>query len=87
VNADQAFNSVAPVDLEASDVLDYVSDQTTITYQLGMGSQWQDGFDFAYPVGTNVCFGVDKPAGTAVLVGPTRTPVNVPFDLKTLQPC
>jgi len=87
VGSDQAFNAVMPVSLESRDIFDYTTDPTTITYQLGMGASWQDGFDFTYPTVANVCFGIDIPAGTEVFVGPNRIPVNVPFDLETLGAC
>jgi hypothetical protein len=89
VDSDQGFSSVVPVSVESSDVLDFTTGTTPgrIDYTLRMGSRWLDGFDFSYPAGANVCFGVDQPAGTTVLVGAGRTPVTLPFDPQTLGPC
>jgi len=82
----QPFSSVLPVAVEPNDTLD-TSNSMSIDYALGMGSGWFDGFDFTHPDDAEVCFGVDQPAGTTVLVGAGRTAVPLPFNLATLESC
>ena len=87
VDSSVAFSSVVPVGIESGDMLDYVTDATRIDYILNISNGYFDGIDFTYPAGARVCFGLDQPAGQAVLVGADRTPVSAPFDLDTLGPC
>ena len=87
VDSDQALISVVPLSIEASDVLDYTTDPTTITYRLKVSPPYFDGDDLSYPAGADVCFGLTAPAGAQVMVGPDRTPVVLPFNLETLGPC
>ncbi len=87
VSSDGGFASVNPVGIESSDVIDYLSVPTEINYLLGMLSVWTDGFDFAPFTDTGTCFELSTPAGTPVLVGPSRTPIATPFDLGTLSDC
>lgn len=85
VDSSLGFTSVVPFDFEQSDSL--TVGPNSFQYELRMGAVYWDGFDFEYPVGSSVCFGLDSPAGTQVLVGPDRSPVTPPFDPETLAPC
>ena len=87
VIADQGFLSVTGFSLEGTDVLDFTTDPTVISYQLGMSGIGQDGFDFTFLAGANVCFGVDAPPSVPVFVGSGRTMLTAPFDLSTLGAC
>ncbi len=87
VLADQAFTSVTGFNLETGDVLDSTTNPLEIAYSLTIIGTGQDGFDFSYPAGAPACFGVDLPVGVTVLLGSTREPITVPFDLNTLGPC
>jgi len=87
VDADQAFGTVTGFSLESSDTVEQVDGGLKILYQLNVRKQYEDGFDFSVGSGTGVCFGLDLPAGTPVLVGPNATPVATPFDLTTYQAC
>ncbi len=86
LESDQAFNSVTPFSVESGDVLD-ISIPTRINFDLRMWSPWEDGFDFSFPTGAKACLDLSIPAGTTALVGPLRSPVNLPFDLESLSPC
>jgi len=87
VDSNLPFTDVTPVSIEASDTFDYSSDPNAISYQVQISPPWEDGFDFSYPAGSNVCYAVTKPVDALVLIGPSRTPVASPFDLETLGPC
>ncbi len=87
VVADQAFTSVTGFSIEASDILDYTTDPTQVSYTLNVGGAGQDGFDFSFPANANVCFSLDSPSGVPVYVGASRTPVTSSFDLATLGVC
>lgn len=87
VVSDQAFSNVSPVSLEAADILDATTDPLRIDFLMGVSGKWEDGFSFSYPGAANVCFGRDMPAGAVALVGPSLTPVTLPFDLATLGAC
>ena len=84
--ADANFSSVEPYSIESGDVLD-TSDPQQITYALNTSGSFEDGFDFRFPNGANVCFLVNQPEANPVLVGAQRTPVSSPFDLITRETC
>ena len=81
-----AITNVARVLLETSDVLALSSDGETLDFVLSSAAAGQDGFSFTVDSNAANCFGVDSSVGT-VYVGASRTPFNVPFDLKTLATC
>ena len=58
-----------------------------VTYELGVGGNGVDGFDFDHPTGRNICVDLEPGSGTQVFVGAARTPVTTPFDLGTLGAC
>jgi hypothetical protein len=82
-----AITNVAPVLLEANDVLALSGDGETLDFALSSAAAGQDGFSFNVDLSTeNNCFGVGSSVGT-VYVGASRTPFTMPFDLKTLEAC
>jgi Calx-beta domain/ASPIC and UnbV/FG-GAP-like repeat len=87
VIADQNFGSVIGFSIEGNDFLDFTTDPSVISYQLGMSGSGQDGFDFTVPAGANVCFGVDAPPSVPVYAGAGRAMLTAPFDLSTLGVC
>ena len=87
VISDNNFTSVVPYSLETGDVVDFTSDPSQIIYSLSAGNNYEDGFDFSFPVGSNVCFDVNQSVANPIIVGAGRTPVTAPFDLETLGSC
>ena len=84
--ATQDLLSVDGQSIEASDVLD-TTIPTEVSYDLEVGVGSFDGFDLTFPPGTEVCFRLDLPAGTPVLVGYAQTLSASAFDLTTLGAC
>ncbi len=87
VTATQPFGSVVPYSIESTDILDWTSDPNEIVYVLKISPPYEDGYDFSYPPGSNVCFNLELPVDVPVLIGASRTPMSVPFDLATLGSC
>ena len=87
VSSDLPFNSVSGVSLENADILDNSTDPTVITYRMRLSPPNMDGFDFSYPNNANVCFNLGWPKTVQVLVGASRFPLEVPFDLNSLGRC
>lgn len=86
IAADTDFLSIAGFSLEQADTLD-TSDPTRATYTLSGGPGTQDGVNFAFPAGAQVCFAVDEPASVPVYLGAARTAMTAPFDLETQGAC
>jgi len=86
VQSDQNFTSVTGFSIEANDTLD-TSNPSKITYSLGVGTTSEDGFDFKFPAGANVCFNLTAPTNLPVYLGLDRVQMTVPFDLATLGAC
>ena len=86
LTSSQPLTSITPFSVEQHDRFD-TRVATHFQYTLKIWGANQDGFDFRIPGGSNVCFGVDLPAGTQVRVGPARRSVAAPFDLATLGAC
>ncbi|MBK1717507.1 sulfatase-like hydrolase/transferase [Thiocystis violacea] len=87
LNAGAPLQSATRVSLESSDLLELVEGNQRLNYRLNVGSPWYDGFSFAAPSATSLCFGTDLPVGTQVHVGREAVPVSTPFDLSTLGTC
>ena len=85
VTGAQAADFVVGSSIEPTDQLDN-SDPSTIRFNLLSQSTWKDSFDFKFPSGAPVCVNVTAPTGV-LLVGPSRTPVSSPVDLRTMGPC
>ena len=79
------FASASGHSVESNDVVNI--GPTSITWDLRVGTQYDDGLDFQLPAGTATCFNVSLPAGKNVLVGATRTPVAAPFNLDDFGSC
>lgn len=86
VTATEAFSKVAGVGLEASDVLNVTSNPNVISFSMNLSS-YADEFDFGFPASASVCLSMTKPGNAGVFLGAARTPIKVPFNLKTLGPC
>jgi len=87
VVADQALTSFTPLSIESSDVLDAASNPTRIDYTLKISPPYYDGYDFGYPADTDICFNITTPSSPDVMIGPDRTPITLPFNLRTMGPC
>jgi len=85
--ANQAFDSVTAVTLEAADRLDYTTDPNRIDFAFKVTGTGQDGFDFANAAGGPLCFDMKTPTGAPIYVGHLRRPVDPPFDLGTMGAC
>ncbi len=80
MTTDQSFSYVTPYLLESDDILDN-SDPSAIHFDIGMFNGWDDGIDFAFPEGAEICFDLSVPEEATILIGAARTPVSVPFNL------
>ncbi len=85
VTGAQAAESVVGSSLEASDQL-ITSGPSTIQFTFHVKGTADDAFNFKFPSGAPVCVNVTEP-NSVLLVGPTKTPVNSPVDLRTMGPC
>ena len=85
VSSDQGFTSVLPDGLEANDGFIVTADE--ISFDLRVGQVYTDAFTFGFPVGSEVCVGLDRPVDMLVRVGPSATEVMTPFSLPSLGPC
>jgi len=85
VTGAQAAESVVKSSIETTDLLDN-SDPSIIQFLLLSKGTAKDAFDFKFPSGAPVCVNVTAPTGV-LLVGPSRTPVSSPVDLRTMGPC
>ncbi len=87
VIADQDLVNPVGVSIESTDVLDFTSDPTRISFGLNSGATGQDGFDFTLPAAAAACLTVDAPAGVPIYVGAVRTNLASPLNLATLGAC
>ncbi len=87
VITDQNFNNVVPYSHESSDIFDNSTDPSTIIYDLRISPPYEDGFSFSFLNSANICFNVDTPSDTSVLVGSARIPAGASFNPNTLHPC
>jgi hypothetical protein len=81
----QAADVLVGSSIERYDVLDN-SNPKQIRFALNNSYGSTDAFTFAFPSGAPVCVNVTAPV-TTLLVGPNRTPVSGPVDLRTMGPC
>ena len=82
----QAFSNVLGVGLEASDVLDYTSNPQLISFKINVTSG-ADEFDFGFPDSASVCLSMTSMSKSSILLGAGRTPIRLPFNLRTLASC
>jgi arylsulfatase A-like enzyme len=86
VTSTAQFSNVVGVGLEASDVLNFTSNPGVISFSMNLSS-YSDEFDFVLPPAASACLKMTKPSNASVLLGAGRTPVRLPFNLRTLGPC
>lgn len=87
INSSLGFDSVTPYLLESKDSLDATTDSHVLTYRLQLIDPNDDGFSFETPMSSDLCFDLDLPRGTSMMVGPDRVPVSLPFNPNTFGPC
>ena len=87
IRSNQGFVSVAGFNLEPSDTLETATDPSSIVFTLSMSAPGVDGIDFELSPTATVCFNVNIPPGSSVIVGADRTPGSGSFDLRTVGPC
>ncbi|MEE9494241.1 MAG: Calx-beta domain-containing protein [Gammaproteobacteria bacterium] len=85
VTSGQNLLNVTGYSLEPSDVFDTVAPMV-IDYVLNVANAGEDGFQFTPTSDTGTCLDLQSPA-LPVLVGISRLPLSVPFDLGTLGAC
>jgi Hypothetical glycosyl hydrolase family 15 len=85
ISATDGATMVAGSRLEPNDVLD-ASDPMSIFYTLKVSGKGVDAFDFAFPDSADMCFSITT-SDSKVLVGPNRSPVTPPLNLRTMEPC
>jgi hypothetical protein len=87
LESDQALSNIAGDGLEVNDSLNPGSGNTSLDYVLNVSAGEQDGYGVTVaPPSGAACFGLGA-SNTTALVGPARTPLTLPFDLVTLEPC
>ena len=87
ITATQDFSSVVPQSLESTDVLDFTTQPSVVSYSLEVGVGGFDGFDFSFPAGADVCFQIQSPSNEAALLGFYQTPQLGAIDLNSLGAC
>lgn len=70
---------------ESDDVL-RTGDPTNLTFEMHVEGRGRDEFTFRHPATADVCLTLAQP-GSRVLVGPNRTPVTSPVNLRTMGSC
>ncbi len=86
IRSNQGFGTITGVSLEPGDSLE-TSDPSAILFTMGMSAPGFDGIDFEVSPTATVCFNINVPPGSSVVIGADRTPGTGSFDLRTLQPC
>ncbi len=86
MTTDQSFSYVTPYLLESRDTLDK-GNPNAVLFDIRMAKGWQDGIDFSFPTGANVCFDLAAPGDAKIYVGTDRALVNTPFNLTDLTSC
>lgn len=86
IRSNQGFGTITGVSIEPGDSLQ-TSDPSSILFTLGLSAPGLDGIDFELSPTATVCFNINVPPGSSVVVGSNRTPAGGSFDLRTLQPC
>lgn len=86
VVSNQPFTLVSPISVEMHDVFE-TSNPLRIDFDFRMWSGSEDGFDFTFPLGAEVCLNVFVPSDQSLLVGVNKVPVQTPFNLVTLASC
>ncbi len=84
--SDRPTSSLTPYSVETGDILDN-TDPSKLVFDFRMWGSSEDGMDFSYPKGANVCLMIDNPSGGGVLLGERRVFMDAPLDLNTLDSC
>lgn len=87
VSSDLAISTVAPVDLEADDIVDVTTDTDQINFIFNVMNTNQDGVDFHLGDSNQACLELTGPERVQVLFGRHQKSVDLPLDLVTLQRC
>jgi hypothetical protein len=87
LTSDQNFLSVIGFNLEFTDTLSVTSSPARISYRFTGVPSSQDGIDFSFPVGANVCVPVGNPESFPVYLGASRAVMAAPFNLETQDSC
>jgi arylsulfatase A-like enzyme len=85
LDADSGFINTTLVSIESTDTVD-LSDPSRIAFTLKVYNKYQDGIDFTYAAGDDVCLNLNSTPAT-VLVGADKTPVTTPFSLSDFSSC
>lgn len=81
--------SLQPVSLEQSDSI-MLRNESTVHFDLNLMTGFRDGFDFVLAENASTCFRLnqrDSSKDARVMLGASRTPMDKPFDLHSLQAC
>ena len=79
ITSDQPLINVAKFKLEATDVLD-TSNPQKINYKI-RSREGEDGIDFSFPPGANVCLSMAASPNIPIFLGSGRTPIGNNFAL------
>jgi len=71
--------------IDADDSIDL--DGGTLSFSFHSGRNGQDGVNFDIPASVSACLTVTSDTGAPVLVGKTKKPYLLKFDLNTMGPC
>jgi len=85
--ADAPMQSVSPVSVESSDVLDAVSDPSRIDFSLRVGSGYEDGFSVQPGANARLCFDLTSPSAPDIYFGADKVAVAAPLYLRDLSLC
>lgn len=85
IKSKSAASDIARDSFESDDELD-TRNLGELLFNLHVDGRGKDQFSFRHPDSADVCFTLDTP-GSEILVGPNRTPVQTPVNLRTMQPC
>jgi len=81
LTSNPALSSLLGVSLESGDLL------PSPNYKLTVSGSSQDGFDFVFPTGADVCLRLTEPSGIAVIAGSNRVSVGNAVRLPDFGPC
>jgi hypothetical protein len=87
VVSSQAYATVKPQGLESSDVLNYTTNPSVISFRFINTGSGFDGVNFVPQDRASNCMSISAPAGVRVYYGPFRTVMPQPFNLDTQRPC
>jgi hypothetical protein len=80
LTSNPALSSLAAFSFETGDVL-------PPSFNMIVGGSGQDGFDFSFPAGADLCLSLSAPSGMAVVAGANRIDVGSSVSLPDFGPC